>query len=52
MWAVLFRLADFGGHVEGSADVGRREVVGLEDLGEAKVAELDGVVMVEEDYTC
>ena len=48
MRAILLGLADLGRHVKGCANVRRCEVVGLEDLGEAEVAELDGVVVVEE----
>jgi hypothetical protein len=49
MGPILLGLADFRRHVEGGADVGRGEVVGLEDLGQTEVAQLDAVVIAEED---
>lgn len=42
--------ADLGRHVVGGADVGGSEVVRLHQLGEAEVAEFDGVVCAEEDW--
>jgi hypothetical protein len=47
--AVVLGLADLGRHVERGADVRGGEVMRLEDLGEAEVAELDRVVFAEED---
>ena len=47
--AILLGLADLGRHVEGGADIGGGEVVRLQDLGEAKVTELDRVVVAQED---
>jgi hypothetical protein len=49
MGSILLRLADLRRHVEGRADVGRGKVVGLEDLGQAEVAQLDAVVIAKED---
>jgi hypothetical protein len=49
VWSILLRFADLRGHVKGCADIGGREVVGLEDLRKAEVAKLDGVIVAEEN---
>jgi hypothetical protein len=49
---VLLCLADLWGHVEWCTDVRGGKIVGLEDLGEAEIAELDAVVVAEEDCDC
>lgn len=49
MGTILLGLADLRRHVKRRADVGRGEVVGLEDLGQTEVAQLDAVVIAKED---
>jgi hypothetical protein len=49
MRTVLLGLANLRRHVERRADVGRRKIVGLEDLGQTEVAQLDTVVIAKED---
>lgn len=50
MERVSFGRADLGGHVERRADICRGEIVRLHDLGKAEIAELDGIVLGEENY--
>jgi hypothetical protein len=52
VWPVLLRLADLRGHVKRGADISGCEVVGLKDLRKAEVAELDGVIVAEENWDC
>lgn len=47
---VLFGSADLGRHVEWCADVGGGEVVRLDHLGKAKVAQFDRIVFAEKDW--
>jgi hypothetical protein len=49
MRSILLRLANLRRHVEGRTDVGGSKVVGLEDLGQTEVAQLDTVVIAKED---
>jgi hypothetical protein len=49
MGSILLRLANLGRHVERSTNVGRGEIVRLEDLGQTEVAQLDTVVVSEKD---